>query len=50
MGKKKTDEALALWVEAEVTQVDGCDVVNSGPQALYGGTACPIKGLNGQRE
>ena len=50
MGKTKTDNTLELWDEAEVTQVDGCDVGNPGPQTLYGGTAYPIKELSGQRE
>ncbi len=50
MGNMKTDNTLTLFVEAEVTQGDGCDVGNPGPQALHGGTAYPIKKLSGQRE
>ena len=44
MGRKKTDNTLALWGEAEITQADSCDLVNPGPQTLYEGTAYPIKG------
>ena len=50
MGKKKIDKALTLWGEAEVSQGDGCDVVNPGPQVLHGDTAYPIKKSSGQRE
>ena len=50
MPKKKEKDVLQLWDEAPVTQVDGCDVVNPGPQTLYKGTAYPIKELRGQRE
>ena len=50
MPKKTEKDVLRLWAETEVTQVDGCDVVNPGPQTLYKGTAYPIKELRGQRE
>ena len=50
MGKQETDNIPALWVEAEVTQADGCYLGNPGPQALHGDTAYPIKKLSGQRE
>ena len=41
-----TEDTLELWVDAEITQVNGCDVVNPGPQPLYGGAAYPIKERN----
>ena len=50
MGKQETGNTLALFDKAEVTQGDGCDVVNPGPQVLHGDTAYPIKKLSGQRE
>ena len=50
MGKQETGNTLTLFDKAEVTQVDGCDVGNPGPQRLHGGTAYPIKKLSGQRE
>ena len=50
MAKKKDKAAPRLWEDTVVNEVDGCDVVNPGPQTLYEGTAYPIKELKGQRE
>ena len=50
MAKKKDKTAPRLWEDTVVNEVDGCDVVNPGPQTLYKGTAYPIKELKGQRE
>ena len=44
MGRKNTYNTLVLWGEAEVTQVDGCDLINPGPQALYGWDGLPNQG------
>ena len=43
MDWRKTDDTQPWWGSAEITQVDGSDVVSPGPQTLYRGTAYPVK-------
>ena len=42
-----TYNTLEMWVKSEITQVDGCDVVNPGP-SHFRGAAYSIKESSGQ--